>query len=315
MLTLLRTVLLFALFLSAATPRLQAQGMKVVGIVPFTANSYQDSLAAKNIYATIATILVQTRRFKMLEMEKWTQLQDEIQRQKGKAFLETDIIAQGKSLGAQVLVFGSVTSAELYKEDDQYVAQVTYNMRFVDVATGTHIAAETFSGDSRSVTTKVASRIKSLNPLIDKVAGTNNNTKGAVIAKSMVQNLPATESKSVEQKTMVAIDKTAEPVRAWIRNTFGLHLAFLKVLNEENGSVKNILIEGGEDLDLRRGRKLKSIVVTEMETGNGIVRDEEVVAQLEVVEVRPQTSKCKVLEGGTRMREEKENKHMRIVLD
>jgi hypothetical protein len=82
--------------------------------------------------------------------------------------------------------------------------------------------------------------------------------------------------------------------------------------DKKNGA-ENVLIEGGENIAMKKGCKLKTILVTQIETASGQIQDEEPVAELEVIEVRAQTSKCRVMKGGRKLLEEKESKNMRIV--
>jgi hypothetical protein len=75
------------------------------------------------------------------------------------------------------------------------------------------------------------------------------------------------------------------------------------------------LIEGGEDIGMKTGCKLKMVLVTEMNSSRGKIRDEEPVADLVVDEIRAQTSKCKVVKGGKRINEEVKKENMRIIFD
>lgn len=289
--------------------------MKAVGIIPFSANSFEDSIAAKDIYAAVTRIIVQTKRFTFLEIEKWQQAQSEIERQKGPAFMESKIIDQGKSLGAQILIFGIVKNAEIYKESDKYVARVDYEVKCVDVATGKSIAAQSFKGDSEDYTNlsaQISSGIKKLLPVIsDKIKGSEEKV---VITRTVFEALSETDKGSIKGKTLEAIEESIVRVNTWIRNTFGIYLSFLKVLDEDKkNGVENVLIEGGENIAMKKGCKLKTILVTQIETTSGQFQDEEPVAELEVIEVRAQTSKCRVVNGGKKMLEKKDSKNMRIV--
>lgn len=297
---------------------LQAQGLnetKAVGIIPFSANSFQDSIAAKDIYAAVARIMVQTKRFTFLEIEKWRQAQGEIERQKGAAFMESKIIDQGKSLGAQILIFGIVKNAEIYKESDKYIARVDYEVKCVDVETGKSIAAQAFKGDSEDYTNlsaQISNGIQKLLPVIrERIKGSQEKVE---ITRTVFEALSETDKGSIKGKTLEAIEESIVRVNTWIRNTFGIYLSFLKVLDEnKKDGAENVLIEGGENIAMKKGCKLKTILITQMETASGRIQDEEPVAELEVVEVRAQTSKCKVVKGGKKMLEEKESKNMRIV--
>jgi len=91
---------------------------------------------------------------------------------------------------------------------------------------------------------------------------------------------------------------------------------FLKALDEDKKKgVESVLIEGGEDIGMQQGARLKMVLVTETETSRGKIRDEEPIAELQIEEVRAQTSKCKVISGGKKILEGSENKNLRIVFN
>jgi hypothetical protein len=305
---------LITMLLLGATPlSAQQNDMKVVGIVPFTAISYSDSLAAKDIYSTVARVLAQTKRFSLLELDKWSQLQDEITRQKGAAFMESKIVDQGKSLGAQILIFGAVREARYHEEYKEQIVTVSFDLKFVDVATNKTIASQTFSADSKTAAIQMAKNVQNFAKLT-KVLNVQDDNVNA--ANKVLSNADFTNPKSVEEKFLMAVEKTSTPINKWVRSTFGLYLSMLKVTNEDDKQVSEILIEGGENIGIKEGDKLKTILATEIVTASGNkVKDEEAIAEIQVIEIRPQTAKCKVLSGGKKLLTEKANKDLEIVLE
>ncbi|SFE17928.1 Peptidoglycan-synthase activator LpoB [Chitinophaga sp. CF118] len=303
------------LFFSQVLNAQDLNDTKVAGIVPFAANSFQDSIAAKDIYAAVARIMIQTKRFTLLEIEKWKLVQEEIRRQKGKAFMESKIIDEGKSLGAQILIFGTVKNAEIYQEKKQYIARVDYEVKCIDVLTGKSIAAQSFTGNSEdytNVSAEIANGLRNMIPVIRQRR--SGSEEKVVLTETVFETLSETDKGSIKGKMFEAIEESIGRVNGWIRNTFGMYLPFLRVMDEDkrNGA-ENILIEGGENIAMRKGCKLKTVLITQIEKDGRQIRDEEPIAELEVIEVRAQTSKCKVVKGGKRMVEEKESKNIRIV--
>jgi hypothetical protein len=302
-----------SLFIQAQEP----QDTRLVGIVAFASNTYQDSLAAKDVYLIMSRLLIQTKRFTVLEIDRWKQTQDEIDRQKGSAFIEQDIVAKGKSLGARILVIGFVKNAEIYQDQGLFSARADYEVRFLDVETGKMIAASSFKGDSENMSNAGAKASKALTRLIMPSALTGKgNWKSIYFASSAFAALSDADKKAIKGKLVDAIEATSPKVNAWIRNSFNFNLFFMKALDDDKKKgVQNVLIEGGEDIGMQEGTRLKMVLVTELETSHGKIRDEEPVAELQVDEVRAQTSKCKVINGGKRIMEEAEKKNLRIVFN
>jgi hypothetical protein len=289
---------------------------RLVGIASFAPSTYQDSLAAKFVYATVSRLLVQTKRFTVLEVGEWKRTQEEIDRQKGAAFMERDIIENGKSLGARILVFGYVKNAELYQDAGMYSARVDYELRFIDVESGKSIAAASFKGDSETMLNKGAKLGKGLKNIIMPVAFAGRNWKTVYLASSGLSAMSEADKKAINGKLVDAIESTVARVNSWIRNTFNFNLLFMKALDDDKKKgVQYVLVEGGEDVGMEEGYKLKMVLVTETESSRGKIRDEEPIAELEIEEVRAQTSKCKVINGGKKVIEVAENKNLRIVFN
>jgi len=313
-----KSILAFALCLLLVSVQAQEpQDTRVVGIVAFATNTYQDSLAAKMIYATVSRLMVQTKRFTVLEVDKWKKTQDEIDRQKGEAFIEQDIIQSGKSLGARILAIGYVKNAELYQDGNMYAARVDFELRFVDVETGKSIAASSFKGDSENMLNTGNKAGKAVARIIGpSIITGQRNWKTLYLASSGLSAMSEADKKVIKGKMVDAIESTAGKVNGWIRNTFNFNLLFLKAMEEDKKKgVEYVLVEGGEDIGMQEGYKLKLVLVTETETSRGRIRDEEPVAELQIEEVRAQTSKCKVINGGKKIGEQVDNKGLRVVFN
>lgn len=306
-------ICVFCLF----SARTQAPGdTRLVGLVAFSTNNYQDSLAGRDVYLTISRLLIQTKKFTVLEIEHRKETQEEIDRQKSAAFMDEDIVQRGKSLGARVLVIGFVKNAEIYQDQGHYSARVDYEVRFLDVESGKMIAASSFKGDSENMLNAGTKASKGLTKMILPTALAGKNWKSVYLASSALAAMSEADKKVIQGKLIDAIYATEPKVNAWIRNTFNFDLIFLKTLEEDKKkSVESVLIEGGEDIGMQKGTRLKMVLVTEIETSRGKIRDEEPIAELEIEEVWPQTSKCKVVSGGKKISEGIKNSNLRIVFN
>ena len=290
---------------------------ELVGILSFSTNNYNDSIAARNIYAAVSRIMVQTKRFTVLEMDKWRLTQQEIDRQRDAGFLERDIIQRGKSLGAKILIVGFVKNAEVYQNSGNYAARVDYELKYVDVETGKSIVAEAFTGDSEKLNSKAGDLAKGFKEGATSLFWTSRKGwKTMAISGAALQVLSETDKNAIKGKTIDAIEASTTHLNSWIHKTFNFSLFLLQTMDEDKKKgFQSVLVEGGDDIGMKKGFKLKMVLITEMETDRGKIRDEEPVAELEVEEVRAQTSKCRVLNGGKRIQEVARNKNMRIVFN
>jgi hypothetical protein len=309
------SLIIIATFCGSLSIFAQLQETRMVGMLAFGTNTFADSVAARNIYAAVTRILVQTKRFTVLEMDKWQLTQDEIERQRSAGFLESEVIQKGKSLGAQVLIVGFVKNAEVYHNGNSYSARVDYELKYIDVETGKTLNAAAFTGDSENFHTKAGKIGKDLGKTAASLLySSTRNYKTAAVAGSVWNQLymnDDNERQMVQGKTIDAIEESAGRVNAWVHRTFDLTLYLLQT--DDNG--RSVLIQGGEDVGMKKGLKLKVVLVTDMQTPAGPVRDEEPVADLEVEEVRPATSKCKVIKGNKKLQEAAKDKNMRIVFN
>jgi hypothetical protein len=298
----------FALFLLSVCTALMLKAQdvldnRVVGIVAFSSGRTQDSIAAKDVYAAVGRILVQTKRFTILDVPEWKKTQDEMDRQKGEAFMEQSIISMGKSLGAKVLVIGSVKNAEVYQDNMHYAARVDYEVKFVDVQNGKSLAASAFKGDSEDFTNISSKASKGLQKMImPSILTSRGNWKTMYFTSSAFAALSEADKNTIMGKLIDAIESTTGKFNAWVRTTFNFNLLCLGASDEDKKKgFQHVLIEGGTDISIKQGDRLSLVLITEMETSRGKIRDESPVADLQVEEVHAQTSQCKVTNGGKKI--------------
>ena len=308
---------IYLLLLQLLVHAQDVQDNRLIGVVSFAADIYSDSVAAKDVHAMVSRILVQTRRFTVLDVNEWRKTQEEIDRQKDAAFLGQPIVEKGKSLCAKLLAIGIVKNAEVYNDGALYAARVDYELKFLDVETGKSIAASSFKGDSESFANNGNKISRGLSKLVMPSALTgNSNWKTVYMTSAGSSALSEADKNTINGKLVDAIEATAGKLNAWVRNIFDLNLYFLKVVDQGNkAGVRSVLIEGGQDIGMQPGSRLKMVLVTEFDTPRGKIRDEEPIAALEIEEVRAQTSKCKVTEGGNKIMHGTQNKNMRIVFN
>lgn len=138
------------------------QNKTLIGIVPFKSSSSGNDYYSRDnnsseyktaIQDAVSDAFLKTKRFSLVEREKMEQLKSEKNLQKEEDFIDGTVIEQSKSLGAQFVVLGNVTKAKVeekttnmvYLSTKTKVAEVSFNIRIVDVATGEIVASNSFN--------------------------------------------------------------------------------------------------------------------------------------------------------------------------
>lgn len=152
-----------------------AQRKTIIGVVAFTNSdesgnsemrsnhadhSQQDKYTAI-IQEAVENTFVNTKRFTLVERDKMDQINAEKKLEKGDAYIDNSVIQQSAALGAQYLVLGSISKAN-EGMDPRYAAamgysnsphaEIAFNLRVVDVATGEVVASNTFNATEKGKT-------------------------------------------------------------------------------------------------------------------------------------------------------------------
>ncbi len=141
------------------------QTKTVIGIVPFkqslTRYSYRNSGSGDKVVAiqdAVTDVFLKSKRFALVEREKMGQITSEKQLQRQEDFIDGQVIEQSKSLGAEYIVMGNVTKADdkttrtnapIIGVVTTRTAEVTFNIKVVDVTTGVIMASHTFTGKGK----------------------------------------------------------------------------------------------------------------------------------------------------------------------
>ncbi|SIO51049.1 CsgG/HfaB family protein [Chitinophaga niabensis] len=163
-----------------------AQNKTLIGIVPFKSSAQKDSYGYSRsnnsseyntaIQDAVADAFLKTKRFSLVEREKMDQLKSEKNLQKDEDFIDGQVIEQSKSLGAQYVVLGNISKAKAETKQvsipvvgmtTSNIAEIAFNTRVVDVATGEIMASNSFSATSKGKTA-FEDALKEIKPQIEK---------------------------------------------------------------------------------------------------------------------------------------------------
>ncbi len=228
------------LFLAAYCAQAQIQKQKL-GFIPYSdpsADKYgYRQMAYENLYEAATRIFINTQRFDVLDRSKFNILKIEKSFTKGDDFINSEIVAQGKSLAADVLAVAKVTALSVTQSADQkgWSAFFTVEFKQIDVETSKAVNAVQLKGEYQ------------------------DDTGVSVSGQTVIS---PNRARSPEQAISKVVTKMEEALNKWIRDNFPIKMKVLDV----NDTGKILYARGGKDLGLtvrskmciRRVHKLSS---------------------------------------------------------
>ena len=230
----------------------QAQAKKQkLGFIPYSSpataqNSYRQT-AYENLYETATRIFINTQRFDVLDRSKFNIVKLEKNYQKGEDFINSEIVAQGKVLAAEVLAVAKITALSVDKADDGkgYSAFFTVELKQIDVET-----------------------TKALNAL--QLKGEWNDDIGASL---LGNKLNPVRAKSAEEAISKAVVKMEAALEKWIKDNFPIKMKIVEVRNAE----KQLIGLGGKDLGLTTRSRMRVATIKKLGDNGDLI---ETVARL-----------------------------------
>lgn len=248
------------------------QNKTLIGIVPFKSpvqnNNAYYSRSSTSLEYTIAIqdavsdAFLKTKRFSLVEREKMDQLKSEKNLQKDEDFIDGQVIEQSKSLGAQYVVLGNISKANLETKQTNipyagtttsYVSEISFSIRIVDVSTGEIIASNSFS----------------------------KTAKG----KSAFEE---------------ALKEIKPEIEIFIKENFKVVVSIANVEEKNsNGDITKVLISGGSSTGVSENNQFKVFEVSELLVDGKKLMRKKTIGKIVVAKVEDENfSLCNVLEGG-----------------
>jgi hypothetical protein len=214
------TFLLLIIILPASAQNLSK---KKLGFVPytdpdFTEEEYKESVY-KHLYEAALRIFINTQRFIILDRGSFNILKIEKEFQKGDDLVNSELIAQGRILAAQILAIAKITtlSVSLNEDGKTYTTYIVCEFKQIDVETGKAINALQLQGSSKDI------------------GGRN----------------PASAGESISR----AVKKMEKDLEKWVKENFPLAMKVLEI----NEDTKSLIAEGGRESGLSKSYKLRVI--------------------------------------------------------
>jgi hypothetical protein len=222
-----------------------------IGILPFTYVSGSASFGDVNtISENVVTAFTKTRRFNIVDRSKIDAINAEKKLQKSEDFIDGTVAEQGKSMGAEFLVSGHVSSASKSSEQKSrtkkdgtteyymvHEAKINFTCKVIDVATGQVVNTETFS-----------------------------NSNGGFLGIDLNSNSADDAFNSSMKNLTKSIDK-------WVSLNFPLVFPIVEVQKKDKkGLPVEILVGAGSDSGVEKGDKLVVVEVSVVEV-NGAKKE------------------------------------------
>jgi TolB-like protein len=273
----------------------------VIGISPFTYASYIESKYVGEVTEVVSNEFVKANRFSIVDRTKLNVVTDERELQKSEAFIDSKVIAQGRSIGARYIVTGHLasigTSNAFSAERRQYIytAKVILSIKIIDVETGEVVHGETF-GKGTSGGTPTGGYFSQLFSASCDQPGYGGSTDQAV--KDAIANISCGVSR-------------------WIRRVFPVMVSIVEVQEtHKRRGAETVLLAAGKGYGLNKGKKLKVIELTNVSVdGKALIRQKE-IGTLEVTKVEDDNfSICSVEDGGVEIGEKVgKNSSLKVVI-
>ena len=270
----------------------KAKELPALGVTPFYSNGQDDLELSKELYEAVTRRLIQSKRFKVIDIPKRENAQTELQNMKHREFIEREILEVGKSTPAEYLMVGFIRNSEQANANSGAEARIDVEVKYIDVQTGEAIAAESFKGTSLPKIEAAAETGKQiLKATIKKKNQDMAEVANAASNAPQILNVSSTKGKVID-----AIDDMADQLFKWVLQTSESNLYFIKVEGDDTAeNVDYILIEGGQDIGLEEGLKLRMVLDEKVISSSGnTVLNEDPIANLKITDVRSHTSVCKV---------------------
>ncbi|MBK6996245.1 MAG: hypothetical protein KA138_06155 [Saprospiraceae bacterium] len=278
-------LLLGALFVTSLLP---AQDKLIVGVSPFTfAKSGVTETEADEVFQEVYRAVTASGRFDVVPRDKWSQVVQERELQKGEAFIDGKTVDQGVSLGAQVLFLGHVVAVD--RNNKFSVPNPVFHLCAVDVATGKVLSSEVISKTQRNAV--VMNDVKSV--MDDTSSPLLNNSSKVQAAEAALDIFQLTKLKSK--------DALYKQVMDYLDEYHPLRMKIFNFVDVEGETVKSFQIKATSAM-LKKGQTIL-IKETKKTTGlDGSTATMELeLAQAKVEKFEGEIATCKVTKNGDKL--------------
>ena len=219
-------------------------GKQKLAFIPYT-DSHSDEykyrkMAYDYLYEAAIRIFINTQRFDVLDRSKFDILKIEKNVVKGDDFINSEIVAQGKALAADVLAVAKVTALTVDESENKKGWTIFFTVEFkqIDVETSRALNAMQLKGE-----------------LQDEILTIGGKTLENPI-----------KAKSPEQAVSMVVSKMESDLNEWIHDKFPVRMIVLDRRDDE----KILIAQGGKNIGLTVKNKMCIRRLHKLKTGEPI---------------------------------------------
>ncbi|WP_161555218.1 CsgG/HfaB family protein [Dokdonia sinensis] len=241
-----------------------------IALLPFESQSSL-SPQANAIYDQVKEAFVATNRFDIVDRSNYSKINSEKELQKTEAFMNSDVIAQDNSKGAQQLVAGKLISYSnrlmQTEKSAYYKCNVSFSLDVLDVETGQVI-------HSKTITPK-------------------DSFMGSVLKSSMGGN---SSPEAAFGNTLVRMQKYIDE---FIQDYFPVETQIIDIQEVKKDEAKNVLVNVGTQTGTKKKDEFIVYEITFLEVGGKKTKREVEIGKFRIDVVEgAEISSAKVTKGG-----------------
>jgi len=285
------------------------QNKTLIGIVPFSSlqdrdnsNSSQYSYYSKSsptdyktaVEDAVSEAFLNTKRFSLVEREKMDQLKSEKTLQKDEDFIDGQVIEQSKSLGAQYIVLGNISKANIEQKEGKFSSLGSSLGSYAGSYAGSFVGSSVGSYAGSVVGSSVGSKTTQSAEIAFSIRVVDVAT-GEIIASNSFDK--SSKGKNAFEDAL----KNIKPqIETFIKDNFKIIASIVSVEKKEsNGDATKVLISGGSSTGVEAKNEFKVYEVSELIVdGKKLIRKKP-IGKVVVAKVEDENfSICTVKEGG-----------------
>jgi curli biogenesis system outer membrane secretion channel CsgG len=252
---------------------------KTIAIAPFMGG--YDQAILKSVEEVVASSFAKTKRFTIVGRSQMEALQTERNLQKTEDFIDSKYIAQTKSLGAQLLVTGNVTSVTASAEQSRdsqgrvstsYNSSITVDLKILDVETAQIISSEII---------------------------TSKADKGLFDMRSLGKTLTGGAPSNEREAYAEALKRFEKEIDKFVSKNFSSAFVIVEIQEMSGNSANTLLISGGSSSGIKKGDRLSVVELVNVEVGGKTMTRKKEIGEIKVSKVEDENfSICDVKSGG-----------------
>lgn len=256
------------------------------------------------VHSAVSRVLINTKYFDVTELKAFGLSKEERDRQKRVEYINQEIVDEGNSLVPHSLLVIDLNNAVVNISRKKSKVRIDYEVTFINVRIGKPFKKQPF---------KITSKTPCSTATYRRIQKSRFNREAA--SSSAIESVSETNKDIINSVVIDAVNGQGEYYfNKWVRNEFDLNLYCLDILRNERQQIYGVRVEGGDNINMKKGCRLMLVCITPRKGSSGQFIDHEIIARLKVNEVSHSSVMCRIIEGKSRLSHIAPDK-LRVVFD